>query len=537
MKKLASCVVVVLLFCPLALSAATSESFSLTLLHTNDVHSRVLEIDESDQFCNEEQMAKTGCFGGVSRRVSLVKKIRENTKNVLLLDAGDQFQGSPFYTKYLGAESYPFMNQMGYAAMALGNHEFDDGPQVLAAYIKNLKFPVISANTDVSRDPHLKGLVKPYAVVSVNGKKIGITGYTTLETATGSNPGEKVHFAPIITSVRSAVESLRKLGVRTIIISSHAGYETDLLVAKSVEGISAIVGGHTNTFLSNTDRTAQGPYPTVVRSPKNRPVLVVSAYAYGKYLGRLDMVFNAAGELVSWQGEPILLDSSIPFDPETSKKVAQLRAPLIERGKKIVGILTKDLSGNYLSCRHDSCGLGSLLAQAMLYATKSEKVQIAMIQAGTIRASLNQGKITHDQIATSMPYSEHLEVIALTGSKIKTILEHSVSRAENHGNDGTGRFLQTAGLKFSWNPKGAVGRRVKDILVFTAGGWEKLQEDHSYSVVMSSFIRKGGDGYHMLPHMAKSFKSIGKRARDVFAEYLATNKVDYVIHGARRAIS
>ena len=138
----------------------TNDNFNLTILHTNDVHARLLPINSEDQTCTEEEIKQKKCFGGVARRFVKINEIRKRKANVLLVDAGDQFQGTLFYTKNKGEEAQKFMNRLGYQAMAVGNHEFDDGPSVLSKFIKGVNFPVLSANIDASLNRELSNLLK-----------------------------------------------------------------------------------------------------------------------------------------------------------------------------------------------------------------------------------------------------------------------------------------------------------------------------------------------------------------------------------------
>lgn len=188
----------------LMVSAASLSLFSgsaqaetvLHILHTNDFHSRIESVNKYDSTCNAETEAKGECFGGTARFVTKLAELRKEFEAagepVLLVDGGDQFQGSLFYTTYNGKAAAEFMNRLGYDAMAVGNHEFDDGPETLAAFMDAVKFPVLSANIDASQSEVLKGKLKGSAIIEVGGEKIGIVGGTTLDTPEISAPGDKL---------------------------------------------------------------------------------------------------------------------------------------------------------------------------------------------------------------------------------------------------------------------------------------------------------------------------------------------------------
>lgn len=312
----------------------SGSNINITLLHTNDVHARLSQIDDLDQLCKEVDIELGKCYGGIARRFTKVNQIRKSNENVILLDAGDQFEGTLLSAKYHHEEAHFLMNRLGYQAMAVGNRELADGPENLARFAKEINFPLLSANLDVSGEPALKNVIKPFTIINSNGHKIGVIGLTTEETQNASTRRPRFKFMPVEASVIRAVEQLHAQGVRIIMVVSQSGFHRDLEIASRVNGVSVIVSGHTGTLLSNIIETAEGSYPTVVRAPNGEPVLIVSAYAYGKYLGHLDMVFDSFGQLVEWEGEPILLDVSVTEDPPTANLVARLRQLLAAAQKQ-----------------------------------------------------------------------------------------------------------------------------------------------------------------------------------------------------------
>ena len=361
----------ILIFGALPTSAQGGE-FELTLLHTNDVHGRVDEFDSGGNSCDEEEKAANECFGGAARLKTMVDQVRAEGDPVLLLDAGDQFQGTLFYTQYKGGEAQEMMNLLGYQAMAVGNHEFDDGPGNLGSFINGATFSVLSANIDASAEPELAGKVQPSTIVEVSGEKIGVVGYTTEDTPILSSPGPNVKFNNIETSVQAAVDNLRRQGVDKIIAVSHAGFARDRIVAATVTGLDIIVAGHTNTYLSNTDPEAEGPYPVVVNASDSNPVLLVSDFTWAKYLGRLDVTFDPNGVVTSHRGNPILLDSSVAQDATVQARVEALAGPLNELQAKVIGSAAVDLDGDRNTCRFAECTMGNLIADAVLWKTANE---------------------------------------------------------------------------------------------------------------------------------------------------------------------
>ena len=176
-------------------SAALAE-FNVTILHTNDIHSRIESINKYDSTCNADGEEERKCFGGIARIKSAIDMQRSELsgQNILVLDAGDPFQGSLFYTTYKGAAEAEFMEAIGYDAMAVGNHEFDDGPAGLAKFIDAVSFPVVSGNLDLSQEPLLKNHVKDSVIIDVGGQKVGIVSALATDTVDTSSPGDNVKF-------------------------------------------------------------------------------------------------------------------------------------------------------------------------------------------------------------------------------------------------------------------------------------------------------------------------------------------------------
>jgi 5'-nucleotidase / UDP-sugar diphosphatase len=501
--------------------SALARDFHLSVLHTNDVHARLLPIDKSDQTCNDDKWGKNECFGGLARRASKIKELRDTKENVLLLDAGDQFQGTLFYNHYKGEEAAQAMNLLGYDAMAVGNHEFDDGPGNLARFIRQTRFPVLAGNIDTSLDAELDGLVKPYTVVEVGGERIGIVGYITEETAQLSSSGPTIRFLNIETSVQAVVQKLRSGGINKIIALSHAGVGRDLKVAAKVDGIDIIVAGHTHTLLSNEDPTTEGPTPIVVNSPSNTPVLIVSAYAYGKYLGYLDVDFNDQGVPIRYQSMPILLDESIPEDAKTKAWVLQMRVPLDDLRNEIVAHLVNDLDGSSAHCRHQECSLGNASADAVLAAVKPYGATAAIINSGGIRASLASGAVSRSQVVDALPFLNQVSVFDIQGKDIWSLFEHSVSRAEDHKNEGTGRFLQVSGFHVVWDPsKPAMSRIIAIDIHSESGIYAPVNFESNYRIAANRFISNGGDGYSVLSNFGKRTQFLSETTQECFINYL-----------------
>jgi 5'-nucleotidase/UDP-sugar diphosphatase len=513
---------VALLLSVVPVAMAQTDEFTLVVLHTNDVHGRVLEFSGFGGACNEEDAAEGNCFGGVARRATVIDEIRDEGGNVILVDAGDQFQGTLFYNQYKGEEAQRFMNELGYDAMTIGNHEFDDGPGVLGSFIQGANFPVVSANVDVSNEPELAGMVESYTVLEVDGEQIGVVGYTTEDTAILSSPGPNVVFNNIEESVADAVAELEGMGINKIVVLSHAGFGRDKEVAAAVDGVDVIVAGHTNTYLSNTDEDAEGPYPVVADSPSGDPVLIVSDFTWGKHLGRLDVTFDENGVPVAWEGNPITLDASVAEAPEVLAAALALNEPLEELRNQVVGSADVDLDGDRATCRFEECTMGNLIADAILWKTAAEGTQIVFQNGGGIRASIPAGEVSLGDVLEVLPFGNTVATFKLSGADVWSALENGVSRAENPENEGTGRFAQVAGLRYSWNPDLPVGSRVVSVEVMNPDGtYSPIDPSAIYALAANNFTRGGGDDYTMFAENAIDVYDYGPVLADAVAEYIS----------------
>jgi 5'-nucleotidase len=269
----------------------------ITILHTNDTHSQIDPFPADDR----QYPGK----GGVARRATLVRRVRKENPNTLLIDAGDAFQGTPYFNFYKGEVEYKSMSQIGYDVATLGNHEFDNGVEALAAAMKFANFDFVSANYDVHGTP-LESHVKPYVVREVAGVRIGLfgLGISPVALITPVNFKGITYKDPVAVS-REVVKILReKESCQLVLCMSHLGYYKepkkdeigDSQVAAQVDGIDFIASGHTHTFMKA---------PVVQKQPSGKETIIFQVGKSGINLGRVDFTMRA-GKVTAWAGH--LLD-------------------------------------------------------------------------------------------------------------------------------------------------------------------------------------------------------------------------------------
>ncbi len=483
--------------------------YNLTILHTNDFHARFEPISKYDSGCSAEDDAAGECFGGSARLVTAIADARSRSNNAILVDGGDQFQGTLFYTYYKGALAAEMMNKLGYDAMTVGNHEFDDGPEVLRGFMDAVNFPVLMSNADVTREPLLADNLPKSVVIERGGEKLGLIGLTPEDTDELASPGDNITFSDPVAAVQGEVDKLTAEGVNKIIVLSHSGYGVDQRVAAETTGVDVIVGGHSNSLLSNTNDRADGPYPTMVGN-----TAIVQAYAYGKFLGELNVSFDDEGNITEAVGEPLIMDASVSADEATAARIAEAAAPLDEIRNKVVAETAQEIVGVREECRAKECAMGNLIADAMLDRVKDQGIDIAIQNGGGIRASIDAGEVTMGEVLTVLPFQNTLSTFEVTGATILAALENGVSQHE----EGAGRFPQVAGMSYAFDIAQPAGSRVSDVMIGNA----PLDPEKVYGVVSNNYVRNGGDGYDMFKDAMNAY-DFGPDLADVTAEFIAAN--------------
>ncbi|TPL92388.1 bifunctional UDP-sugar hydrolase/5'-nucleotidase [Mesorhizobium sp. B2-3-12] len=522
MKKLAA--IAALSASTLGLSAGASfADYTLNILHINDWHSRIEGNNKYESTCSAEEETKGECIGGAGRLITAIAQERKKLEgqNVLLLSAGDNFQGSLFYTTYKGKVEGEFLNDMKFDAMALGNHEFDDGEAALAPFLDMIKFPVLGANVKANAQSKLGDRVKPSIVVEVGGQKIGIIGAVTNDTPELASPGPNITIEDDVKSITAEVEKLKGEGVNKIIAVTHIGYNRERDVIAKIPGIDVVVGGHSHTLLSNTDPKAAGPYPTMVDNPGGYKVPVVQAASYSKYLGEFKVVFDDNGVVKSASGDPIYLDKSITPDPAVLARIKELGAPIEALKNKEVAETTDVIDGSRENCRAKECAMGNLVSDAILDRVKGQGVEIVISNGGGLRASIDKGTVTMGEVLTVLPFQNTLATFQISGKDLVAGLEGGLSQIE----DSAGRFPQVAGLKYSFDRSVAPNAgRVKSVEVMENGAWTPISPDKDYLVATNNYVRQGGDGYKVFAEKAKNAYDYGPGLEQVVADYLGAHR-------------
>ncbi len=547
-------------------STAESKPLSLQILHINDHHSHLNPAKLDLKFDGKTKTRLK--VGGIARVATKIKELR--TPNTLVLHAGDANSGTLYYTLFKGKADVEMMNEIGFDAFTLGNHEFDGGDEILKNFIDQAKFPVISANTEAKKGSMLDGKWTPYIIKEVQGAKVGIIGIEAAQkTKVSSMPSEDILFYDEVTKAQQYTDELIAKGVNKIILLSHFGYKHDLKLAAQVSGIDVIIDGDSHTLMG--DFSAVGlksnvpTYPAQVNDKTGKPICIAQAWEYGKMVGELHVDFDANGVVTSCKGTPHLLLGS-KFKQKNAKKkrvdvnetvrasilsvidatpnlslvtkdkniksklsvykeqVDQLKKKKIGRtatGLKHIRIPLHDYNGN----DGKSMPLGSEIAPIVSksFYDLSLRADACIQNAGGVRISLNEGKITYDTAYTLLPFSNTLYEIDMKGSEIKQVLEDALINFKDNGGS-SGSFPYAYGLRYDIDMTLPKSQRILNLEIMDRKSkkWSAIDMSKLYVIVTNSYTAQGRDGY-------VTFKEVQKErpGTDTYLDY-AMSFVAYV---------
>ncbi|MCU6790896.1 5'-nucleotidase C-terminal domain-containing protein [Paenibacillus sp. WQ 127069] len=446
----------------------------ITILHTNDIHSRVEESTDSI---------------GYAKLSTLLKQTKAVNPNTLMIDAGDTFHGQTISNLVRGESIVKIMNLIGYDVMTAGNHDFNYGSARLVELAKQANFPILGANvkkTDGSR------LLGTNLIKEVNGVKIGIFGLTTPETAYKTHPNnvEGITFADPVQEAKAQVAELRSK-VDIIIAISHLGVDatsidTSKKVAEQVPGIDVIIDGHSHTVMEKGMMVGS--------------VLIAQTGEYGKNIGKIQLNIEN-GKLSSKNASLITRKEADQFqaDPAVLDVINNVKKEQETVLSQVVGTTSDKLIGDRTIVRKGESNLGNLITNAMLSETGAD---VAITNGGGIRASIEAGQITKGDIITVLPFGNYIQTKKVKGSDIKAALELGVSGYPGE----LGGFPHVGGIFFEFDPAQPVGNRVLSILI----KGKQLDPNQMYLLATNDFMAAGGDQYTMFKDypIANDFSSL-----------------------------
>jgi 5'-nucleotidase/UDP-sugar diphosphatase len=483
----------------LAATPAAHAASSLTIFHNND---------------GESKLFGDANFGGVAffKTTLDARRTANAGRDQLTISSGDNvLAGLAFNASIasgpLGARTYYdalALQQIGYDAITLGNHDFDFGPAVLADFIDFYRdnggaAPFLSANLDFTGEAALQahvtaGNIARSTVVTRGTNTYGIIGVTTETLANVSSPGA-VGINPVLGAIQAEVSTLQGMGVNRIILSSHLqdiNNEFDLV--GQLSGVDVVIAGGGDELLLNADNTrntlaqASGPYPSIVTDADGRNVAVVTTVGEYLYVGELQVEFDDDGSVVNVGGNPVVVDKSTAASPigvladptMQATVIAPLNLAIAAANANVVAttdVFLEHSEGGTSGprvIRQQETNLGNLIADAFVWAVTNEgtgltrgNALIGLTNSGGIREDLDNnqdGFITQGETIATLPFNNTMAVLGgVNVSTLKAALENAVSRIQPNGSGADGRFAQISGFEFDYDRNRAVGNRVVEI--------------------------------------------------------------------------
>ncbi|USH05545.1 bifunctional metallophosphatase/5'-nucleotidase [Grimontia kaedaensis] len=555
---------------------------TLSIAHINDTHSHFepTPISLAVKDLEDRIYANVGGFARISSVVKSFKQEAENdTDGFLFLHAGDCFQGTLYYSLFKGEANATLLNMLNLDAMALGNHELDLGNAAVSKFLDQITFPFLAGNWDVSRElPNKEFPVKgkapllPYdselKIASVltkefGGKKVAIFSVALDKMADIAMPDPDTPFVNSKETIINTVKYIHEeIGTPHIILLSHLGYDQDLKMAEEVEGLSVIVGGHSHVLqgdFSNLGLGDMGPYGRQINN-----TLVVQAGCHSLALGKLKVSLDDKGRVISHNGGNFLMlgrslamdaswDQSLPDEVFQAAKAYLLEQPnvihcrgddaikevITERYRPAVEKLKSDVVAKLPArLRHirvpDEKGgseIAPLVCDAMIYSsrTRGHAVDFAIHNAGGVRISLEQGKLTAAEVAGRLlPFAIDLMLYKPTGLQVMQALEGAINNATNNSVEGTGdgSFPYTSSMRYTYESNKPKGSRITQLEYQTLEGtWHAIELDKHYIAVSSAYTSQGKEGYDSLKNMSECPSSIYVTLADSFIEFARSKEV------------
>lgn len=448
-----------LFFLTLGAIGQNAETVRVTILHVNDTY----------QFMPVEG----GKRGGLARVLTIIRQTRAENPNTLFTLGGDTLSPSVETRTYRGAQMIDAWNALGLDYAVFGNHEFDLKTPEILQRIRESKFVWLGANVVYARTGKRFADTPPYIIRNIGGAKIGFIGLLLPETKETSSMDATLEVRDYCAAARLLVPQMRRAGARVIIGLTHMFMAQDKKLTACAD-LDLILGGHEHTLLQS--------------AANGTPIFKMTADA--REVGRFDLYINKrTGRLVSMDWQVIPVNDSIPEDPAFSPVIAKYK-DLLEKLAVRVGATSVTLDALSLSSRTKETNVGNFIADAYRKVTNAD---VALVNGGSIRADLiyNPGVLTMRDVLSILPFNNPIVKIEVTGKTLADALEHGVARSAEDKEPG--RFPQVSGLSFKFDTRKLPGQRVSDIMI----GGKPVEMNKTYTLALSDFVAKGGDGYTM----------------------------------------
>ncbi|QYJ72698.1 bifunctional metallophosphatase/5'-nucleotidase [Shewanella sp. FJAT-51649] len=534
-----------------------TQGYTLSLAHINDTHSNFEPSRVQFSFnLGLKALDITSHSGGYARLGYQINQARDRAAQsqmpFLFLHGGDSFQGTLYFSHFKGKANAHLLNLLAPDAMVIGNHDIDEGNARLAEFAKQIDFPLLAGNMDLSQEDIRKpGNLRTVANILAYDeqtqlasylekpfydKKLAVIGITLDQMKDIARPDPDTHFVDAIATTARTVEHLHAKGIKHIIVLSHLGLDQDRRLAEQVDGISLIVGGHTHTLQGDFSVLGLSniPYGEMVNGTP-----IVHAGKYAETLGLAEIEFDTAGRAISLKGgnyfmldKQFMLSSSEQVDDTDYQAVQQrfnehpyvlwddadedihgvihdiYRPAIAEMENKVLALVPKNLVHTRLPSKALPHGseIAPWVSRSMFQEAKLEdpRIHFALHNAGGVRQSVAQGRLTlADVLGQLLPFELPLVKYEIQGQYLYQALESAINAATNNSVRGTGAgsFPYTYGLRYYYDGRRPLGERLFKLEMMQQDGlslWYPVQPDALYVGVSTSYTAAGKEGYHPL---------------------------------------
>lgn len=464
------------------------------MLYTNDTHSRLLPFD----------MPKVGKnVGGVARRQAYIEKVRRENPSCLVLDGGDMFQGTPFYTFFKGEPEIRAFSMCGYDATTLGNHDLDDGLANLLEKLSGASFPLICANVFYEKDQ--KPVFQAFKIFRRGGLTIAVIG------CIGANAWKVIPvkyrsglFAADEEKITRRLAAMLRKHVDLIVFLSHLGYDPDLAFARNVDDIDIIVGGHTNIRLDE---------PTLVGNGARNGAggtLVLQNFMWGAFMGRLDLTFDGNKKIAGYRNVLFPIDSKIRVrrNAPINKMLAGYEKQIRSRTSEIIGRCPVQTVYPEDQKHFTDLPLGSFVCDAL---KEYAGADVALINSGAVRDLIPQGDVTIGNIMSVSPFDNSIVTFEMTGADITAGLDFI---AANYGKISG---YQYGGISFTLD---TLKKKAADVMI----GGKPAELSKNYKIATISYLLDGNQNGDVLFKNARNKSDTGYYVRDMLVEFVKAKK-------------
>ncbi|MFO8070769.1 MAG: bifunctional UDP-sugar hydrolase/5'-nucleotidase [Polyangia bacterium] len=523
----------------------------LTILHTSDIHSRILPYEHTPMYTEEKLglVGGRGPYGGIARVSHIIQRERKKAGRSLYVDSGDLFQGAPIFNLFHGEPEIRALNLTGVDVFAMGNHEFDFGPtNIVDQFQQWAGFPVLAANYEFDQAAkrfagRFDELVRPWVVFNLHGLEVGVIGMGNTSSMTSlEEGGNSMGIIPFdaVQTVQAHVNALRA-EVDVLIMLSHLGLGTDELVGRNVCGLDLILGGHHHVALDPPKVIPYDPDPEYVSGMAEdgyydmdeegggqaldaaqvcpdewrRDVIMAHPQAFSKFVARLDLVVRD-GRIRSHRYELFPVDNRVPQDPDVLYLLEDYVRRLYQEYDlgRVVTYASRDV--NRFGTTGGDSMLGNLVAEAMQY-RKYVETDFAMTNSLGMRTNIlgpdedggEPRPVTLETMFNVLPFENTITTMYLSGAEVQEMLDYATRRSAGRG---CSSQIQVSNLGFTMNCRTGVA---EDVVI--AG--EPMREDKVYEMATNNYIAWGGSGFEMLKRNTTKIDT-GISMRDAVIDYI-----------------